>query len=132
MRLPRYGGGPEDVYSEAMGGTPTKEETTDFRTTHSATSRSGQRLERSIALWGVLREAQETIRAREHCHWLEEARMNQRTAIHGIVLSLIVAVTGQAVIFSEATQIGVDDYTYDDADVIVDGCTLTIDGCGHQ
>jgi len=57
--------------------------------------------------------------------------MNQRTAIHGIVLSLIVAVTGQAVIFSEATQIAADDYTYDGVDVTVDGCTLTING-GHS
>lgn len=52
--------------------------------------------------------------------------MNQRTAIHGIVLSLIVAVTGQAVIFSEAAQIAVDDYT--NAAVTIDGCVLTING----
>jgi len=54
--------------------------------------------------------------------------MSRRVGVCGIILSLIVVATGQAVVFTEATLISVDDYAYDGADVTVDSCMLTIDG----
>jgi len=54
--------------------------------------------------------------------------MNRRVRVCGIVFSLIMVATGQAVVFTAATQIAVDNHTYDGTDVTVDGCMLTIDG----
>jgi len=54
--------------------------------------------------------------------------MNCQTKVSILVLNLFIVCVGQAITFTEDMQIAPDDYTHDESDITVDGCTLTIDG----